>query len=68
MPETYNLRITILAIPATLERTFFAIKRIKNFTKFTHGKETLTGSFLIIIKNNYFKNLDVIPNVNLQKT
>jgi hypothetical protein len=54
-PQTYNLSKLILTIPATsssTERTFSALKRVKNYLWNTQGQERMSSLPLLNIENH----------------
>jgi hypothetical protein len=53
-PETYNFSKLILTIPATsssIERSFSALKRVKNYLWNTQGQERMLSLFLLNVEN-----------------
>jgi hypothetical protein len=59
-PETYKLSKLILTIPATsssTERSFSALKRIKNYLRNTQGQERMSSLSLLNIENRFLDKL-----------
>ena len=54
----YTMYMTILLTVATVERSFFKLKLIKNFLRSSISQERLSGLALLSIENERVKNLD----------